>query len=119
MRGLKNRWQNFMPFGSSQYKDSVCRWLFQSFKERIKRIAAQHVHLIYNINFVFANLWWYPYLFHQLPNIVHRIVGSRIQLKNIKGKIVIGVNAWVGLGINNSCQDSCAGSFTNTTRPGK
>ena len=41
------------------------------------------MHLVDNIYFILANLWRDAYLFHQLTDIVHRVVGGSIKFMDI------------------------------------
>ena len=42
------------------------------------------MNLIYYIYTIFPNLWRDPHLFSQVPDVINRIIGCRIQFMNIK-----------------------------------
>ena len=52
-------------------------------KNALKAEAEEHMHLVDNIYFILANLWRDAYLFHQLTDIVHRVVGGSIKFMDI------------------------------------
>ena len=60
--------------------------------------------LINNIYTVFPNLWRDPYLFSQVPDVVNRVIGCRIQFMDIKSPGFIkgsaGFTGIAGLGIS-------------------
>jgi len=47
------------------------------------------MNFIHNINLVLTRLGGKPHLFHQGPDIVHRVIGSGIQFMDIKGRALI------------------------------
>ena len=56
-------------------------------QESIECRLGQHVHLIDDIHFVLPGLWRDTNLVNQAPDIVYRVIGSRIEFKHIKSKI--------------------------------
>ena len=62
--------------------------LFQGFQEGIEGRLGKHVNLVDDVDLVFPNLRWDTDLVYQVSDIVYRVVGGCIQLKNIEGKIL-------------------------------
>src|SRR4051794_21274826 len=77
-------WQDLVFFCSCQDEDGIRRGFFQRFQERIKSGRAEHVYLIYDIDFVLTGLGSKTYLLHKGTDIIHRVVGCSIQLVNVK-----------------------------------
>ena len=72
----------------SQDKDGIGRVLPGSSKS-IEGLGRQHVYLVDDKHLVAAVLGLVPYLFNKRTNVLHAVVGSRIQLKNVKGSVFI------------------------------
>jgi len=49
------------------------------------------MNLVNDINLMASSLWWNSDLFIEIANIFYRVVRSRIEFKNIKGKVLVGV----------------------------
>lgn len=78
-----------MLFGGCQDKDGVFRRFFQGFEEGVEGRLRKHVYLVDDVDFVLAYLWGYAYLVDKVTDIVYRVIGSRIELENIKGEILV------------------------------
>ncbi len=78
----QNRRQDLVLFCSSQNKKCIGRRLFKGFEECIEGRLGQHVYLVYDIDAVFANLGRDPDLVNKFADVIHRIVGSRIEFMN-------------------------------------
>ena len=63
--------------------------LFQCFQESVESRSGKHVHLVDDIYFVFADLGWDAYLFHQLADVVDGVIGSGIQFMDVVGTLLI------------------------------
>ena len=73
-----------MFFCSSKNEFSI-RWrFFQSLEKCIECCLRKHVDLVYDIDFIFSDLRRYSNLIDEVANIIDRIIGSRIQLIDIK-----------------------------------
>ena len=79
---------NFVLFGGGQDKDRVPGWFLQGFQEGIEGRLGKHMHLIDDVNLVFSHLGRDPYLVDEVPDIVYRVVGGRVEFKDVKGKIL-------------------------------
>ena len=64
-------------------------WLLQGLQKSVEGRLGEHVHLVDDVHFVFARLWRNTHLIYKASDIIHRIIGSRIELKNIEGEILI------------------------------
>ena len=73
-----------MPLRGSQNKNGVGGRLFQGLLKGIEGRVGEHVHLIYNIDFVLAGLRGVAHLVYQVPDIVYRVVAGRIELVPVK-----------------------------------
>ena len=76
-------WQNLVFFCRSQNEDDVCRRLFQRFQESVEGCCRQHVYLVDDKHLVTAYLRWDARLVHQRLDVVNRVVGGSVQLKNV------------------------------------
>ena len=79
----KDSRKNLMLLRRSQNKDSVTGRFLQCFQECVESGSREHMHLIDNIYLIFTDLWRDAHLFHQLTDIIHRIVGSGIKFMDI------------------------------------
>src|SRR5210317_1954737 len=69
--------------------------------------------LIDNIYLIFPHLRRNAYLINQTSYIIHRVIGRRIQFKNIKGKIFIYF--FSAILIDLFCKNPSTSSFSNTS----
>ena len=85
------------------------------------------MNLINDIDLVFSGLRRYAHLFDQAANIIHRIVGRRIQFVNVERVAVLEALAGVAntaclalrrqvLAVDGFCKDTGAGRFTDAPR---
>ena len=72
-----------MYFRGSQNKDHVGRRLLQGFEQGIKGTYGKHMYLIDNINLIFSFRRRVGHLIHNLSDIVHTIVGGRVNFDHI------------------------------------
>ena len=61
-------------------EDGVCRGFLKGFEECVECCRREHVHLVYDIHAVLANLGRYHHLLCEEPYVVYRVVGGGIQL---------------------------------------
>ena len=81
--------QNLMLFGSGQDEDGMLGWFLKSFQECVEGRGGKHVHLVDDIHLVLAYLGRYAYLFDELTDVFHRVVGSRIQFVDVIGALFV------------------------------
>src|SRR5690606_18092399 len=106
-----------MLFGGGEDKNGMLGRFFQGFQKSIESRCRKHVHLIDNIDFVFSDLWRDSHLINQTSDVVHRIIGSSISLKNIESKILIFFGV---LGsVDSFGQNPGTSGFSNSARPGE
>src|SRR5690625_6689511 len=72
-----NSGQHF--FRLCRYKDKNRMWrrLFQRFKQGVKCLPGEHVHLINDENLVRPALGWHPNDFTQMVDILHLIIDRK------------------------------------------
>ena len=126
----QNSGQYFVLFGGSQDKFDIWRRLFQRFQECVKSRGRKHMNLINNIHFVLPALRRDAHLINQGTNIVNRVIGSCIELINIKRSRTIEWSTWFtliagftlgrkALTINGFGHNPGTSSLANSTRTGK
>ena len=113
----KDGGNDLVLLGGSKYEDRVLWWLFQGLQKGVKSSLRKHVHLINDVDLVLSYLWRNTYLVYQVSNIIHRVIGSGIQFKDVEGKIFIGI--LIPVLVDLLGQDTGAGSFTYSPRTGK
>ncbi len=67
----------------------IRRWLFQGLQESVEGILAEHVHLVDDVDLVTPDLWGNADLLHQIADVLHRIVGSRVKLIDVERGVVV------------------------------
>ena len=67
-------------FCGGKDEDGVCRGFLKGFEECVECCRREHVHLVYDIHAVLANLGRYHHLLCEEPYVVYRVVGGGIQL---------------------------------------
>src|SRR5690606_38486671 len=126
----QDRGNDLVFFRGGQNEDRVGRGFFQRFQKRVEGALGEHVHLVNDVNFVFARLRRVADLLHQAADVVHRIIGSRVQLVNIqRGAFTESKTAFTGvtgfvigcdlLAVDGFCQDARAGGFAYAPRAAK
>src|SRR5687768_6051056 len=106
------------------------RRLFQRFKERVKSRGAKHMNLVDNIHFVLSELRRKPYLVNKVPDVINRVVGSRIELVHVQRGAGVKRNAGLaliaglalgseGAAVDRLCEDARAGGFPYTAGSAK
>ena len=73
-----DRRQDLMFLGGGEDEDHVGRWLFQRLEESIESLCGEHVHLVDDKHFVFADLRRYTCLLHQRLDVLHGVVTGRV-----------------------------------------
>ena len=84
LTSTENGRQNLVLFRGRQDKDDMRWWLLQCLEECIEGCGTQHVHLINDKHFVFANLWRDAGLFHESLDLLYTIIAGGIQLKDVE-----------------------------------
>ena len=67
----------------------MSRRLFKRLQKCVKCTLREHVHLVNDIDLVFSHLWRYAHLISQRTDIIHRVIGSRIQFVDIIGALLV------------------------------
>ena len=67
----------------------MCRGLLQGLQESIESRSGQHVYLVNDKDLVFPYLRRYAGLFHQRLDMLHRVVGGSIQLKDVERPLLV------------------------------
>ena len=75
--------QNLVLLRRGKDEDGVARRLFQRLEEGVKGRGGEHVHLVDDVDLVAAYLGRDAHLLHQLPDVVHRVVGGGVQLVDV------------------------------------
>ena len=75
--------QDFVLLGSGEDEDGVVGRLLQRLEEGVEGGGGQHVHLVDDVDLVFAYLGRDAYLLHQLADVVHGVVGCGVQLVDV------------------------------------
>ena len=65
LTAAENGWQNFMLLCRGQYENRIGGRFFQGFQKSIKGRWTEHVHFIYDINFIFPRLRGETHLVNQ------------------------------------------------------
>ncbi len=73
-----------MLLGGGQNELRILGRLFQGLQEGVESSSTEHVDLIDDIDFVLADLRRNPYLLHQIPDVIHRVVRCRIKLIDVE-----------------------------------
>ena len=72
--------ENLVLLGGCKYENGVCRRLLEGFEEGIEGLLREHMHLVYDIDTVFAHLRRHPDLVHKGLDVFHSVVGCGIEL---------------------------------------
>ena len=123
----QNGRKDFMLLRCSQNENGMAGRFFQCLQEGVESRGRQHVYLVNDIHFILTYLWRNTHLFHQLANIVYRVVGRRIQFMNVVRALLVEsdtrltfvagfaicrkIHTVDGLGKN-----TCTSSFTHSAR---
>ena len=79
----KDRDRDLVNFRRRQNKDYILRRLFQRLQKRVKRADGKHMHLVDDVHFVLSLRGTIRYLFPDLTDIVHAVIGRRVDLDHI------------------------------------
>ena len=86
--------RHFMQLRSGQNKHQMGRRLFQDLQQRVECRGREHMDLVHNVH-PFPHRRWSIYrLIPQGTNLVHAVVGGRIQLQHIQNRAIL--NAQTG-----------------------
>ena len=102
------------------------RGLFQRLQEGVEGSRGEHVYLVNDEHLVFAYLWWDACLFHQCLDVLHGVVGSSIQLKDVKRALFVerltALTVFASLSglcgihtVNGFGEDTGTGGFSHTS----
>ena len=72
-----------MHFCGGQNKDHIGGRFLQGLQQCVKCPYGEHMHLVYNINLVFALCRRIGYLLHNFTDIIHAVIGGGIYLDHI------------------------------------
>ena len=75
--------------GGAEDEDGVCGGLFQGLEESVESLGAEHVHLVYDVNAVPADLGWYLHLFQQAADVIDAVVRCGIELVDAVGTALL------------------------------
>ena len=105
-----------MLFSRCQNEDRVCGRFLKRFKEGIERSLGQHVHLVDDVHFVGTHLGRKAHLVDKLTDVVDRVVGCGVELKNIEAVVepLTGMDL-----IDSARQNARAGRLAHPARTGK
>ena len=71
--------ENLVLLRGREDENRVCRRLLKGLEESIERRRGEHVHLIDDIDRIASHLGWDLHLVHQVLDVIHTVVGRRIQ----------------------------------------
>ena len=89
----KDRCRNLVQLRGSQNEDQMLRRLLQNFQKSIERRCGEHVDLVHDINAVLHARGRVDRLIAQRTNMIHAVVGRRVQLQNIQQTAVVDPKA--------------------------
>ena len=75
--------QYLMLFGSGKDENGMMRRLFQGLQKSIEGSLGQHVYLVNDIYFIFADLRRDTYLLYQRTDVFYGVIAGGIQLMNV------------------------------------
>ncbi len=67
----------------------IRRWLFQCLQESVEGRCRQHVNLVDDVDFVLPDLRRDPYLVDQIADVIHGVVGCRVELVDVERGVVV------------------------------
>ncbi|OAV67832.1 hypothetical protein Barb6XT_01301 [Bacteroidales bacterium Barb6XT] len=116
--------------GGRQNKKGMTRRFFQRFEESIESRRTEHVHLINDKDLIPADGRRNAHLLNERADVLHRIVGSRIQFMYIIGTLLVesraGFAGVAGFALRRGsqavdcfCKDAGAGGFSYPARSAK
>ena len=68
-------------------ENGVRRRLFQSFQKRVERRLGKHMNFVYDIHLIFAHRWRKADFVGEFSDLIDRVVGSRVDFKNIEIRV--------------------------------
>ena len=105
--------QDLVFLRGGQDEDGVGRRFLQGLQKRVECRLAQHVHLVDDVHLVFALLRWNANLVHDAADVLHLVVGGRVELKHVeRHRLLLSVKAVDGFG-----EDSRRGGLPHATWP--
>ena len=112
----ENGRQDLVLFSRRQDEYGMCRRFLKRFEECVECSLGQHVHLVDDVHLVGSHLGRKANLVDELPDVVDRVVGCGVKLKNVEAVVEALTGVYL---IDSTCQNPCAGGFTHPSRPGK
>ena len=74
---------NLVHLRGRQNENHIGRRLLQGFQQRIKGSYGEHMHLVDDVNLIFPLRRRVGYLIHNFPDVVHAVIGGRIDLDHV------------------------------------
>ena len=113
-----------MGFCCGKNKNHIGRRLLKGFQQCVKSACGKHVNLVNNVNLIIALCGTVGYFLTDLTDIVHTIVGSRIDLDHIHGRsgldrpahltLITGTSVYRIPAVDCLCKDLCHCCFTGS-----
>ena len=114
-----------MDLRGRQNKDHIGGRFFQGFQQRVESSYGEHMNLVNNINLVFSLCRRIGNLIHNFPDIVHTVVGGRINLDYVHARpcanspadsaFPAGAAVCRGFAVHCFCKNFGNGSLTRTS----
>ena len=82
----QDRDRNLIGLRGRQYEDHIGRRFFQRLQKRVESSDRKHVNLVDNIDLVLAFRRRIRHLFPDFPDVVHTVIGRRVDLDHIHGR---------------------------------
>jgi hypothetical protein len=79
---------HLVRFGCRKYEDDMPGRFFEGLEKRIERLPRQHVHLVYNVDFISAGYGGELYILPQFANLVYPPVRGAVNFADIDGAAV-------------------------------
>ena len=82
----ENGHRNFVSLCGCQDEDHIGRRLLQCFQKGVERACGKHMDLVYDIDFIISFRGAVGDLLPDLTDIVHAVIGRRVDLDNVHGR---------------------------------
>ena len=73
----------FVHLRGRQNENHVRGRFFQGFQQRIERSYGEHMHLVDDVNLIFSLCRRVGHLIHNFPDVVHTVVGCRVDFNHV------------------------------------